>query len=133
MLLMTAVTFSSGCRTVSEGNPPPKVVEIKVSEDEVMTFSEAVNLVSTELAVNVFSGRSGDIKIFFKNNSGGDAVVRKLYDELKIFVPVKAVRTDYAYIIESIYLKNGENIIWQVILKKADGKIVWHEQLAVKD
>ena len=91
-------------------------------------------MVSTELAVEVFSGRKGDIRILFKSNSASSAVTRRLYHELKIFQPVKSVLDNADFILESnVGMTAGKNYVWQLKLKNSKNKVVWSQIILLKD
>lgn len=133
-ILLTFFLFICGCKTIPEGIPPVRVVEIEPSvQGEKITLNEAVNLASTELAVKVFSGRQGVIKVLFKNNQEGDAVTRRLYNDLKIFQPVKSVLENEDFILESNFSRAGENKFWQLRLKNRQGQMIWNEKFAIKE
>lgn len=133
-ILLTFFLFICGCKTIPEGIPPDRVVEIEPSvQGEKITLNEAVNLASTELAVKVFSGRQGVIKVLFKNNQEGDAVTRRLYNDLKIFQPVKSVLENEDFILESNFFRAGENKFWQLRLKNRQGQMIWNEKFAIKE
>ena len=133
-ILLTFFLFICGCKTIPEGIPPDRVVEIEPSaQGEKITLNEAVNLASTELAVKVFSGRQGVIKVLFKNNQEGDAVTRRLYNDLKIFQPVKSVLENEDFILESNFSRVGENKFWQLRLKNRQGQMIWNEKFAIKE
>lgn len=133
-ILLTFFLFICGCKTIPEGIPPDRAVEIEPSvQGEKITLNEAVNLASTELAVKVFSGRQGVIKVLFKNNQEGDAVTRRLYNDLKIFQPVKSVLENEDFILESNFFRAGENKFWQLRLKNRQGQVIWNEKFAIKE
>ena len=133
-LLIFSVVSVAGCRTLTDGTPPEKVVEIKISDEDAVTFAEAVNFISTELSIKIFPQKAGDIRIMFRNNREADTVSRRLYSELKMFLPVRSVDSDCDFVIESI-CRNGENgdKFLQVCLKDKSGGLIWFKQMMIKD
>ena len=135
LIFFAAALLICGCRTVPQGNPPSEIVNIRQTAEnsEPISLAEAVNMAATELAVNVFP-QKGEIKILFKRNPVGNEVTRRLYRELKMFLPVKSVLQGENFIIESAFLptKNGSRI-WYVKLKEKSGKVLYHEEFNLKD
>lgn len=119
-----------------DGTPPPQAVEFEISDapGEKVSAAEAVNLVSTALAVEVFSGRTGSIKILFKDNAAAKSLTRRLYQDLKVFQPVKSVLDDEDFILESsVGTAAGEKRIWQLRLQNREKKTVWSSVLHLKE
>ena len=132
---VAVITFCS-CRTVPDGVPPEQPVTIRqtVENDEPVAFNEALNLMSTELAVNVFSKFKGELRILFKNNASGNDVTRRLYHELKVFLPVKSVIHGEDFIIESSFKKIDEKKkFWYLRLKDRSGMILWQNSTIISD
>ena len=136
IFLLFLICLFSGCRIVPDGTPPENIIEIKTSDmnDEQLSLAEAVNMVSTELAVEVFSGKKDSIRILFKNNSAAEAVTRRLYQELKNFQPVKSVLNNEDFVLESrIGTGSGGKAVWQLTLRNRQNKIVWSTIQLLKD
>lgn len=136
LLIFLLIFCAVSCRCVPEGTPPEHAVEIHVSDvpGEKMTLAEAINLASTELAVKVFSKNKGEIKILFKDKPSERAAVLRLYQELKIFLPVKSVLKDEDFILESVFgVTSDKTRVWHLKLKDRGGRVVWHETYALKD
>ena len=129
LLFILSALFLSACVTVPEGEPPKHAVEILTSDENgtEMSMSEAINLASTELAVKVFSNYKGEIKILFKDKPSERNAVRRLYQELKFFLPVKSVIKDEDFVIESVFAeKSDKGIVWQLKLKDKENKLLWY-------
>ena len=126
----------TGCTTLSDGNPPEEVVEIRqtAENNEPVTFNEALNMMSTELAVKVFSKFKGELKILFRNNAEGNYVTRRLYRELKVFLPVVSVLDGEDFVIESSFRKiDGQQKVWDLRLKERSGRILWSDRAVIKE
>ena len=123
----------AGCVCVPEGSPPVHTVTIETSAQngEPITLDEAVNLAATELAVNVFS-QKGEIKIRVMRNKNAAGVTRRLFSELKMFVPVKSVLSGEDFTVESVFssLDNGKKL-WQLHLLDRNNKTVYKEVFPV--
>jgi hypothetical protein len=123
----------AGCVSVPDGTPPVHTVTIEASAQngDPITLDEAVNLAATELAVNVFS-KKGEIKIRIMRNKNAADVTRRLFSELKMFVPVRSVLSGEDFTVESVFssLDNGKKI-WQLQLLDRNNRTVYKEVFPV--
>lgn len=136
LILFSCLYLLIGCTTLSDGTPPERTVEIRqtAENNEPVTFNEALNMMSTELAVNVFSKFKGELKILFKNNAEGNYATRRLYRELKMFLPVVSVLGGEDFVIESSFRKiDGQQKIWDLRLKERSGRILWSDRAVIKE
>lgn len=134
ILLLLSCLF--GCRTIPDGTPPKRTVDIIVSDGnkEKISVSEAINMVSTALAVEVFAKTKGSINILFKQNPAAEAVTRRVYQELKMFQPVRSVLNNENFVLESSIRRTTENNrVWQLNLKNRQNKTLWSETIFLKD
>ena len=135
-LLLPAVAAGvfCSCKTVPAGEAPPRVVDIKVPlpQNGEMTANEAVNFVATELAVNVLSGIQGKIKLLIRSNDAGNTLVRMVFNELKMFLPVMSVLNSEDYVLDSSLQKENGKRIWHIRLKDKTNKIIWYECVILK-
>ena len=135
-LFISILLFLTSCVTVPDGEPPKHAVEILTSDVNggKISMSEAVNLASTELAVKVFSGHRGEIKLLFKDKPSERDAVRRLYQELNFFLPVKSVAADEDFVIESVFATASDSgRLWQLKLKDKNGNLVWCGVYYIKD
>ena len=136
-LTLSAVAVSvCGCRLIPDGTPPEHTVEIRetAEDNEPVLLSEALNMMSTELAVKVFSKFKGELRILFKNNAAGDNVTRKLYYELKMFLPVVSVLNGEDFVIESSFREIDRlKKVWYLRLKERSGRIIWSDSAVIKN
>ena len=136
LIFFSFLFLLTGCTTLPDGTPSERTVEIHetAENNEPVTFNEALNMMSTELAVNVFSKFKGELKILFRNNAEGNYATSRLYRELKMFLPVVSVLNGEDFVIESSFRKIGsQKKIWYLRLKERSGRILWSDRAVIKE
>lgn len=134
-VLFTVFVFS-GCKCVPPGNAPEQVLEIEptVKPGEPVSWNEAVNLMSTELAVTVLPKLDKEPLIQFRHQKQYYGIASKLYHEMRLFVNVKSVIDNYNYTIDTGVQSDANNRKWwHVRLKDKSGKVIWYECVAIKN
>lgn len=137
IFFIAAVFFAAfaGCKTVPAGEAPERIIEIepRISQTGAMSINEAVNFVSTELAINVFAGVQGKINLLVRNNHASHTMTRMVFNELKMFLPVVSVLDGGDFVLDSSLQNENGRKIWHVRLKDKNGKIMWYECIILKD
>lgn len=134
-VLVCILPLISGCNSIPAGTPPAgNIVNIELAKDN-LSINTAINHFATGLTAYLMSQAKQEVKIELLARDESSFYLKKLTDEIKIFVPLKIVSNSGNYTLKSEFSRREDDtkkFSWHLFLiDNTDNNILWQEKVGV--